>query len=182
MAHEEVEPRLRIGNLLVGNVVNVRDEENIASPTRPSKVKAPTVDEQMAAVKQRCAEEGHKLFVKQADNKEWSSATLCCGCGANEAGDLKRSFILKFLKELAERITHLENEGNLRPLKNTPEQVALVTAKSLCDAKRIETELRGVIADLTAKLNRSNLTAKDGEKLSVDLKEAYRCLASILAS
>jgi hypothetical protein len=48
--------------------------------------------------------------------------------------------------------------------------------EKFCGAVKAEKAIRDVIADITAKLNRSNLSADDGQKHAEALVDAYKAL------
>lgn len=56
------------------------------------------------------------------------------------------------------------------------DEAAIKAAEELCKAKELEEKLRGVVAGITAKLNRSNLSAKEGVRQAEYLVEAYKRL------
>ena len=53
---------------------------------------------------------------------------------------------------------------------------AIKKAKKFCAARKAEKELRDAIADITAKLNRSNLLADGGKRYAKSLVQAYQLL------
>jgi hypothetical protein len=50
-------------------------------------------------------------------------------------------------------------------------------AKKFSEVRKAEKELRDLIADIAAKLNRSNLSAKEGKEHAETLVDAYALLA-----
>ena len=56
------------------------------------------------------------------------------------------------------------------------EKKKIAKAKKFCEAMKTEKKLRDVIADITAKLNRSNLSADQGKRHAKSLVKAYRRL------
>ena len=53
---------------------------------------------------------------------------------------------------------------------------AIKKAKKFCTARKAEKALRDAIADITAKLNRSNLLADGGKRYAKLLAKAYKIL------
>jgi hypothetical protein len=56
---------------------------------------------------------------------------------------------------------------------------ALKKAKKFSEAREVEKKLRGDIADITARLNRSDLTAAQGKRHAESLVKAYRRLTKL---
>jgi hypothetical protein len=56
---------------------------------------------------------------------------------------------------------------------------AIEKAQKFCDARKVEKDLREYIADIVAKLNRSNLSADDGKKYADLLVEAFNHLKGL---
>jgi hypothetical protein len=57
---------------------------------------------------------------------------------------------------------------------------AIGKARKFCDDMKVEKELREVITGIVGKLNRSNLSAGEGEKLARSLVKAYEHLKNVL--
>jgi hypothetical protein len=54
--------------------------------------------------------------------------------------------------------------------------------EKFCEAVKVEKAIRDVIADIMAKLNRSNLSAEDGLKQAKELVIAYKALKNVKIS
>jgi hypothetical protein len=52
-------------------------------------------------------------------------------------------------------------------------------AEKFCKRMKVEKELRDAIADITAKLNRSNLSAEEGKRHAKLLQQAYEILTNL---
>ena len=53
------------------------------------------------------------------------------------------------------------------------------TAKAFCDNMELETRVRKAIDEIAKKLNRSNLSAKEGQEYAELLKKAYEHLETV---
>lgn len=68
--------------------------------------------------------------------------------------------------------------------KKTDQSAADKVAREVaefCERMKVETKLRTAIADITASLNRSNLSAEEGERRAKSLVKAYGLLKEVEA-